>query len=244
VGRHHHAGGSSGARNPDLARAADALIAGHDLLQTHFTSTPPGLRTGRSWWARVLETPQVSEVLVQEIARWTRLTAWQIAQLTTAGPAEANETHAPAITALAAASQWLWRGASVVHATYASTAQTTTDRMVLHSIPSATMPGRISPQPGEPDAVLCAGIDTSAERLRVLASGLPDKVRWPAAVNGDAWQYTATAAAIACDISKLAVRHLTHPGGQQPPALPGEVLGPVADAAGYACHAWKLAAAE
>jgi hypothetical protein len=233
-----------GTRAWHLARAAETLTAGHDLLQTHFSTTPQGLRTRRTWWARVLESPQVSEALVREIARVTRLTACHIAQLTATGSAEANDGHTPALTALAVASQWLWRGTSVVHAAHTPTTETSTDRMVLHSIPSALMPGRIPPQPGEPDAVLYAGIGTSAERLRHLASGLPDTVRWPGAVNGDAWAYTATAAAIACDISKLAVRHLTRTDGQEPPALPGEVLLSAADAAARACNAWKLAAAE
>jgi hypothetical protein len=62
-----------------LAGAADALAAGRDLLNTHFSVTPGGTRIGRSFWASALTshpfvTAAMAEVVpwTAQVARWTR----------------------------------------------------------------------------------------------------------------------------------------------------------------------------
>ena len=47
-----------------LAAAADNLAACRDLLQTHFTTGPDGIRTGASYWAPVITSGRVTAALL------------------------------------------------------------------------------------------------------------------------------------------------------------------------------------
>ena len=73
-----------------LAAAADALTAGHDLLQTHFSPARDGSRNGRSRWARVITSEPVTAALLSELAVRARQLAPWAARLPLSGAAGAG----------------------------------------------------------------------------------------------------------------------------------------------------------
>ena len=172
-----------------LAAAAAALTAGHDLLQTHFAPGPDGARTGRSRWATVIASEPVSAALLSELADSARrLTPW-VARLSLPGLAGSG-LPGSARLAVSAACRWL-RIADI-----------------------ATQPG-----PGHPPAAaglkllravpaLCAGTQTTAERLRYLAPAVAARTHPAAAPTAACWQRTAHGAAITGHCAELILRSL------------------------------------
>lgn len=204
-----------------LAGAADALAAGHDLIQTHLEITPDGL-AGRSWWAPVTGSPQVTAAIVQEVTSLTRQAARQAGQLSA-------RSRGDTAAALGTASTWLQQGADAGHAGRAATSGEA-DPLLLHAIPPGTLPEPAAIRPGEPEPALCAGIETSAERLRNLT------IRQAATgtVSGDAWHYTATAARIASHLASTITNNIPDDTGRMTAAAVSAV---------HASAAWQQVAA-
>jgi len=62
-----------------LAAAADNLAAGHDLLQTHFTTDQSGWRHGTSPRAPAIVSPQAGAALITELGGYAgRLAPWAL----------------------------------------------------------------------------------------------------------------------------------------------------------------------
>jgi hypothetical protein len=213
------------------------LAAGHDLLRSHTWTGPDGSPAERSWWAVVLRSPQVSEALADEVAEVSRRTARQAAQVTWNCP---DRSLARAVDA---ARGWLHRGEERFTASRQAAPFSLADHELARSIPDAGLPGRAAPSPGETDKELCRGILAGCERLRATGPATTANARWSPALNSDVWTYTASAAAIACDLARqitglLALRARRH--GQFLPGAPA--LRDAAEAAGQAHQAWRHAA--
>src|ERR1017187_8360080 len=71
-----------------LARASTSLIAGRDLLHTHFVTGDDGIRSGHSDWSAVVTSVPVTRALLDEIASWSRPLAILAGQLTLASRSE------------------------------------------------------------------------------------------------------------------------------------------------------------
>jgi hypothetical protein len=220
-----------------LSRAADALAAGHDLLRTHIRTGPDGSPAERSWWAGVLHSPAVSATLAGEVAELSRRTARQAAHIAWNCP---DKTVA---STLDAARSWLQRGEESFSTSRQAAPFSIADRELARSIPAARPPERAAPAPGETDTELCRGILASSERLSAAGPAGVEDARWSPAANSDAWKYTASAAAIACDLARqitglLALRARWHSLYLR--AAPA--LRTAAEAAGQAHQAWRHAA--
>jgi len=116
-----------------LDAAADLLVAGRDLMQTHFTQQPHG-RLPRSDWAPVIASPAVSQALLAEVATL----AGRAAVLAGA----VQEAHGSATAAVAAhrlgvASQWLAQADAVARAAGRRKPVAAADRELLYAVPVA-----------------------------------------------------------------------------------------------------------
>ncbi len=190
-----------------LAAAADALTAGHDLLQTHFTPARDGSRTGRSRWAPVITSEPVTAALLSEVAcRARRLAPW-VARLPLPGAAGAG-LPGSARLAVSAACRWLQVADTAARPDGTGYPPAIETGKLLHAIPANTAPARRQPRGGEPVTALCTGTMTTAERLLYLAPVSASRAHPAAAPTAAAWQRTAHAAAIAGRNCELTLRLL------------------------------------
>jgi hypothetical protein len=224
-----------------LRAAADALAAGHDLLQAHFVPGPHGSRIGGSRWAPVIVSPPVTTVLLAEVtAQAWRLAPWA-AQLTLRTTATAA-SQLPAGLAAGATSHWLQLAGHAAERALREHGTIGDDRKLLAAIPANVAPPRRLPRGDEPRHQLCAGAAITAERLRHLAP-TPARSRSAIPATSASWQRTAHAAAIighTCEpVLRMLADHPTHFGL---PADTGPRLHAAADATRDAWQAWRAAA--
>ena len=217
-----------------LSAAADNLLAGHDLLHTHFTTDQFGWRHGTSPWASAIASRQVNGALVSEMGGYAgRLAAWA---LPLAAASSAERLPAQARVAISEGCQWLWvaEAAARVVCHHPGTA---TGHALLHAVPINLPPPRQSPRGGLAVAELCAGTVLTAERLRHLAHITAIRGHHPKAALAASWQRTAQAAAITGHCSELILRQLTQPG-THPPAAAAVATG-IEQAAHAASRSWQ-----
>ena len=223
-----------------LAAAADNLVAGRDLLHTHFTTDQVGWRHGTSPWAPAIASGQVNAALVSEIGSYAgRLAAWAL-QLAAAG--SAGRLPAQAQVAISEGCRWLWvaEAAARVVRHHPGTA---TGHALLHAIPINLPPPRHPPHGGLPVPELCAGTIITAERLRHLAHLTAIRGHHPKAALAASWQRTAQAAAITGHCSELILRQLTQPGTRPPAAAAvATAIEQAADAASRSWRSWRALA--
>jgi hypothetical protein len=225
-----------------LRAAADALAAGHDLLQAHFVPGLHGSRIGGSRWAPLIVSPPVMTALLAEVTtRAWRLAPW-VAQLTLRATAATEALRMPAGLAAGATSQWLQLAGTAAERALRERATIGDDRELLATIPANIAPPRRPPRGDEPRHQLCAGAATTAERLRHLAPILAADRSAIAAISAS-WQRSAHAAAIighSCEpVLRMLADHPTHFGL---PADTGPRLHAAADAMCGAWQAWRATA--
>jgi hypothetical protein len=220
-----------------LSAAADNLVAGRDLLHTHFTTDQFGWRHGTSPWAAAIASRQVNGALVGEIGSYAgRLAAWAL-QLAAAGSAE--RPPAQARVAISEGCRWLWVAEAAARVVRHHPA-TATGHALLHAIPINLPPPRHPPHGDLPVPELCAGTIITAERLRHLAHLTAIRGHHAKAALGASWQRTAQAAAITGHCSELILRQLTQPGTHPPAAA--AAIEEAAQAASRSWRAWRALA--
>jgi hypothetical protein len=222
-----------------LSAAADNLAAGHDLLQTHFTTDQFGWRHGNSPWAPAVASQQVNAALVTEIGGYAgRLAPWAL-QLAAAAPHERLPERAR--VAVSTGCRWLWvaeAATRVVRHDVSAVAGHT----LLRAIPVNLPPPRHSPRGGELVPELCTGTVTSAERLRHLAHIMATRARPPHSALAVSWQRTAQAAAITGHCSELILRQLTKADARPSVAAAETAITQAAQATSRSWQAWRTAA--
>ena len=222
-----------------LAAAADALTAGHDLLQTHFTPARDGSRTGRSRWAPVIASEPVTAALLSELAGRARQLAPWAARLPLPGAAGAG-LPGSARLAVSAACRWLQVADTAARPDGTGYPPAVEAGKLLHAIPA---PARRRPRGDEPVAALCSGAITTAERLRYLAPARTSRTHPAAAPTAAAWQRTVHGVAITGHNCELVLRLLADRASSLGinPAIPA-ALRHAADATSAAWAAWRAAA--
>lgn len=173
-----------------LARRLDAagvtLIAGRDLLQTHFASGPDGWRRGRSNWAPVITSDPVARALLAEITALSR-------QAAAAGTAVLPGIRpGPAVEPgrrMQLACHWL----EVAGGSGQRERVTDAERELLHAIPGSLLPPRRFPDGSELVPELCTGVITTSERVSHLAWAAARAAPGSPAISVTSWRRTATA---------------------------------------------------
>ena len=226
-----------------LAAAATALAAGRDLLRSHATTGPDGQWAPRSRWAAVTGSAPVTRAVAAEVARWSRHLAFLTAGLSLAAQLDAA-IPAPAGQGLAAACPLLLTASAALTAAQREHPATAPDAELLHAVPASLIPQPRPPTGHETVAALAAGIAVSAARLHALAPAAAGQAAWAPEMTAESWRWTATGAAISCDISQLMLTRIAQRAAlfTATPAVTAQ-LRAAADSAASACARWREAAA-
>ncbi|MGO9080680.1 MAG: hypothetical protein ACLQDY_16810 [Streptosporangiaceae bacterium] len=222
-----------------LAAAAAALAAGRDLLRTHATTGTDGHWEPRSRWAGVTGSGPVTRALAAEVARWSKPLAYLTACLSAAAQADAA-TPAAITQGLAAATPLLLNASTTLTTAQHEHPATAADTELLHAVPVNHVPQPPPPSDNETVAALAAGIAVSAARVQALALGTVGQAAWAPELTAESWRWTATGAAIICDLSRLLLGSLTERAElfTSAPAVTAQ-LRAAADSAASACARWR-----
>lgn len=236
-------GGAAGPLAESLADAATALAGGRDLMQTHFATDTGGQRAGRSEWSAVITSEPIAGALLEDVGRWSRQLGLLTARLSTAAAAD-TAIPARVTRRLVGASGWLLTASKVLEADGRTGPATEADKHQLRAIPAAIAPGRRPPSVTETVTELPGHVAESAARLRRVAHDTGGRAALSPVMTAASWRWTATGAAVICDLSEAVLTTLA-----QHPALPGGAPGlqshlrDAAEAAAGACTRWRQVAA-
>jgi hypothetical protein len=216
-----------------LSAAADHLTAGRDLLHTHFTTDPSGVRTASSYWAPLITSGPVTSALFAELGGYLdTLGPWITAQarIQRVIPGTLTSAH----LALRAAEPWVQAAATAVQASQRAH-YPLPDRRLLDAIPANAPPPRQLPSAGEPVRELCQRIPLTAERLRYAA--FAPRARWSPTVTSVAWRRDALASAITAHACEFILRTLAERARQLSLQLAYQQQ--LRDAAAHMHEAWN-----
>src|ERR1022692_1147706 len=195
-----------------LAAAGTALAAGRDLLRTHFVTDAQGELLPRSDWSAVITSAPLTWAILEEAARWSQQLGLMSVRLAAAAFAD------PATPA--AVSQRLAEGCRGLLAASAAVASAPRDRPggsgsaeLLHAVPAWFPPERQPPGDAESAAELAGGVAVSAARIRVITRALARGEAWSPAMTADSWRWTATGAAVICNVSEIMLTTLARQHG-------------------------------
>jgi hypothetical protein len=170
--------------------AAVMLLAGRDLLQTHFTPAASRGRRGRTSWAPVIASPTVARALLAEIAELSqRASAAGVA----AAPAGRPWPTAELERRLRLSCQWLALAGASGRSTYRQEPVSAAERDLLYAIPSSALAPRRFPSGGEQVPELCAALTTTSERVSHLAWTAEATPPWSPAISATSWRLIASA---------------------------------------------------
>jgi len=219
-----------------IAAAALSLQAGHDLLQTHYSRKPNGLREYRSPWAPAIGSDQVSSAMLTELGKLAHRAAAQASGVALAPSPSASWA---ARRDLNTACQWLWVFVGAVRSAQRDEPVPAATRHLLRHIPLNTIPPRRVPVGGEPVPDLCDGVISTAERLRRAARALTPHAAWSPAMTITSLTRTAGAATVTSHNCELLLTTLAE---CEPAAQIRQQLLECSAAAARARESWLAAA--
>ena len=228
-----------------LARAAAQLVAGRDLLHTHFSNDPStGGWTRTSTWAKVIHSAPVTDALLSEIGGLAaKLAPWMVRLSLESAP----DSAMPAVAGLTFhdSGRWLWAAAFRLETRSSHPDSAAEGRNVLTAIP-ANLPPAYRPLSAETTVPgLCQSVITTAARLQYGAAAFARTARWSAHATSASWRHDALASAITADSSDVIIRSLARRAASigLHPAIQGH-LDNSARALKLACTAWRAVTGE
>jgi len=239
-----HGGGEAHPAAWHLAHAADQLIAGRDLLHTHFASDPSGAWTSTSSWATVTYSPPVTDAMLGEIGSVAaQLAPWMMRL--SLNPSPGSLMPATLELALHDSSRWLWTAGLKLEARSRQHPPSGDARLVLASTPPALPPAHPPVAAAESVPELSQGVITTAARLQHAATAFAQTARWSPQATSYSWGRDALACAITSHSSEVIIRSL----GQRADALGLDPmiqahLDNTARALNPVCIAWRAIADE
>src|ERR1039458_3118449 len=166
-----------------LSSATTDLVAGRDLLQTHFASSPSGIRAATSSWAAALRSAQVTTALLARIGSFAAELAPWTARVSMEAPEDLDMPEAARL-ALHSASRSLWKAGATAAAFARRQPPALEGQLVLAAIQANLPPPRYPVTGPESIPDLCGGITATAERLRHAVAESTRHTRWsPHAVS-------------------------------------------------------------
>jgi len=227
----------------ELEAAGTTLAAGRDLLGTHFTTSDSGARLVRTDWSVVIVSAPVTGALLDEVAQWVQQLGLLTARLSAAGAADAA-VPAAVSQKLAEGCRGLLAAGAALATERGSRSAAGSDAELLHAIPAGFRPERRAPGDAETAGELAEGVAVSAARLRFIARDAADGATWSPAMTADSWRWTATGAAVICNVSEIMLTTLSRQPDQSRygPAAVSQLVS-AAQAAAGACDRWREVAA-
>ncbi len=228
-----------------LARAADHLAVGRDLLHTHFSNDPStGAWNRTSTWAKVIHSAHVTEALLSEIGGLAaKLAPWMV-RLSLESPPDSTM---PAVAGLTFhdSGRWLWAAALNLETRSHQEPLAGEGRLVLAAIPANLPPAYHPPIAEITVPGLCEGVISTAARLQYGAAAFARTARWSAQATSTSWRHDALASAITADSGDVILRSLAQRAASLGlhPAIQAH-LDHSARALKLACTAWRAVTGE
>jgi hypothetical protein len=225
----------------DLRDAAVAMVTGRDLLQTHFASTPDGVRKPGSEWAPIIASEPLTNALLIEVASWARQIVVRTAYL--AGPRAALPPPLAAEQRTVAAA---WRSLSAMVAAVDSAqrgypVQAAAVRQ-LYAVPTNVLQTRWAPTKADSVLELCQAVAATAERVRRAADLAAVRGALSSGATTESFSFAASSAAIVSHNCALLQRSLGTRAAQRGDAETSERLLAAVKASEIAQRAWMHAA--
>lgn len=228
-----------------LARAASQLVAGRDLLHTHFSNDPStGAWIRTSTWAKVIHSPPVTDALLGEICGLAaKLAPWMV-RLSLESPPPSATSPAAGLT-FHDSGRWLWAAALMLETGDHQQFPAEEGQRVLAAIPANLPPAYRPLAPETTVPGLCEGVITTAARLQYGAAAFARTARWSPQATSISWRHDALASAIIADSSDVIIRSLAQRAAslELHPAIRAH-LDNSARALKLVCTAWRAVTGE
>jgi hypothetical protein len=190
-----------------LQAAATSLSAAHEVLNTHFTVGPTGIREDRSDWAHVIVSVPVTRALLSEIAWFGTRVASQVSELPLNSDSirwDSGETQRQVSTAC----QRLGVMAVAIRRAQRDAPAPSNARELLHAIPLNAIQIRYVPHGDATVTELYDGSVISAERARHATRGLLRVASWSPAMSTTSLRLTASASTVTSHHCEILLRSL------------------------------------
>ena len=239
-----------GAIRPDsvagrLAAAVASLTVARDLLQTHFTAGPDGLRAERSDWAPVIASAPVNRALLVGLADHVAAAARQVQSMHPSSDIVGDRAQGPVGELwrhVRRATRDLESFSLAVQAAQWQAPVPDADVGLLKAIPLNSAPERTIPAASDAVPALCAGTAGAAQRVRHALRGGAERARWAPDLTAESMRHTAASSVVTSFNCEIILRTLARQARQAGYQHLVPVLEDAADNAVGARHAWLAAA--
>jgi hypothetical protein len=242
--------GTAGKRAPEarrtgplarqLAAAADAMVIGRDLLQTHFTTSADGIRAPRTEWSALIDSAAVSRALLTELGGWAREIANRTTSLTVAPTMRSAQTRTEQ-QRFTAMHRGLAAAAEAIETAQDHVPIQQRDLAQLHAVRVNVPNPRRLPSGAETIKELCQGIHGTAERVRRAFAATAPEAAWSPELTASSLRQTAAATALISQHCQLIQQALADRAADLRVSRLGPGLRASARTAGQARQAWLKA---
>jgi anti-sigma regulatory factor (Ser/Thr protein kinase) len=221
-----------------LDAAAATMLLGRDLLHTHLHSRPGGGTQARSDWAAVVTSIPVTRAVLHHLAGWARQIAPYGSHAAVTGQRGTTAQRRQLSTACQCLSTLAW----AVDAAHEQQPVRASDLHLLHAVPVNELARPHHPAGNDHVGDLCAGIVSTAERVRAAARLSAVHAAWSPALTRESLRQAADYSTVISWNCHLILQTLAgHPAAD----VTGKAGSRLANAANYADHAraaWLRAA--
>jgi hypothetical protein len=188
-----------------LHAAAAALMAGRDLLQTHFTAD----RAPRSDWAPAITSAPVSRALLAGLAACAAAAAPVESGVLQPAPGAEHGQEEAVWRHIRTASRQLRALNRSVERARQHTPALGDDVRLLHTIPVDAPPAHRLPAPGGPIEELCAGTINTVHRASHTLRGNTEQARWASDLTAESFRQIAASCVVTSINCEVILRTLT-----------------------------------
>jgi hypothetical protein len=228
-----------------LAAAVRSLTVARDLLHTHFTAGPDGLRAEHSDWAPVIASAPVNRALLAGLADHVAAAARQVQAMHLSSGIVGDRASSPAGE--------LWRHvrraardlelfSMAVQAARWQAPVPEDDVRLLKAIPLNSAPERKIPAASDAVPALCAGTAGAAQRVRHALRGGAERARWAPDLTAESMRHTAASCVVTSFNCEIILRSLARQARRAGYRHLVPDLDDAADTTAGARHAWLAAA--
>ena len=228
-----------------LAAAVTSLTVARDLLHTHFTADPDGLRAERSDWAPVIASAPVNRALLAGLADHVGAAARQVQTMHLSSDIVGDRAHSPAGELwrhVRRAARDLESFSLAVQAARWQAPVPDADVGLLKAIPLNSAPERKIPAASDAVPALCAGTAGAAQRVRHALRGGAERARWAPDLTAESMRHTAASCVVTSFNCEIILRSLARQAGRAGYRHLVPDLEDAADNTVGARHAWLAAA--
>lgn len=228
-----------------LAAAVTPLTVARDLLHTHFTTDPDGLRAEHSDWAPVIASAPVNRALLAGLADHVGAVARQVQTMRLSSDTVGGRAHSPAGDLwrhVRRATRELKSFSNAVQAAQWQAPVPEADVRLLMAIPLNSAPERKIPTTSDAVPALCAGTAGAAQRVRATLRGGAERARWAPDLTAESMRHTAASCVVTSFNCEIILRSLAWQAGRSGYQHLVPNLNDAADHTARARHAWLAAA--